>query len=69
MNERYQLTVQRRIEIEEKLRQRKIARARREKTTEEDRARPDRRLLRDARAFQQANKIRDYVEAFDRAGM
>jgi hypothetical protein len=42
MNERYQLTVQRRIEIEEKLRQRKIARARREKTTEEDRARPDR---------------------------
>ena len=64
MNERYQLTVQRRIEIEEKLRQRKIARARAEKKRlrKIERARIS-RLLRDAGAFQQANKIRNYVEA------
>jgi hypothetical protein len=64
MNERYQLTVQRRIEIEEKLRQRKIARARAEKKRlrKIERARIA-RLLRDAGTFQQANKIRSYVEA------
>lgn len=64
MNERYQLTVQRRIEIEEKLRQRKIARARAEKKRlmKIERARVS-RLLRDAGASQQANRIRNYVEA------
>ena len=64
MNERYQLTVQRRIEIEEKLRQRKIARERAEKKRlrKIERARIS-RLLRDAGAFKRANKIRSYVEA------
>ena len=64
MNERYQLTVQRRREIEEKLRQRKIAKERAEKKRlrKIERARIS-RLLRDAGAFQQANKIRNYVEA------
>jgi hypothetical protein len=64
MNERYQLTVQRRIEIEEKLRQRRIARERAEKKRlrKIERARIS-RLLRDAGAFKQANKIRNYVEA------
>ena len=63
MNERYQLTVQRRLEIEEKLRQRKIARERAEKKRlrKIERARIS-RLLRDAEAFQQANNIRNYVE-------
>jgi len=63
MNERYQLTVQRRIEIEEKLRQRKIARERAEKKRlrKIERARIS-RLLRDAGAFKQANKIRNYVD-------
>jgi hypothetical protein len=64
MNERYQLTVQRRTEIEEKLRQRKIARERAEKKRlrKIERARIS-RLLRDAGAFKRANKIRNYVEA------
>jgi hypothetical protein len=64
MNERYQLTVQRRIEIEEKLRQRKLARehAEKKRLRKIERARIS-RLLRDAGAFKQANRIRNYVEA------
>jgi hypothetical protein len=59
----YQLRVERRAQLEEEERQRKLAveRAEKERLRRIDQTRID-RLLRDAAAFQQANAIRKYVE-------
>jgi hypothetical protein len=60
----YQLRVERKAELEEEERQRKLVaeRAERERQKRIEQARID-RLLRDAAAFQQAGEIRKYVEA------
>jgi hypothetical protein len=60
----YQWRVERRAELEEKERQRKIEAERAERARQKriEQARID-RLLKDAAAFQQANEIRKYVEA------
>jgi len=59
----YQLRVERRAQLEEEERQRKLAieRAEKERSRRIEQARID-RLLRDAAAFQQAAEIRKYVE-------